>query len=457
MGSNSLSVTFSVPYEIAAVRPLRQTTLAERQAALGAAYYNTELIPQELIYVDLSTDSGVSSLSTNQLTVLTGAKFVEPGMGLAAEGSSALARLAGAVKGIFGFPFVIPITQGRAAERIWAKLNVKPGGVVAGNMLFPSTRSHIEMNGAGVVDVIGGAAHDLTSEEPFKGNLDLKKLRAVIAEHGAGKVSCIYIELGVNACGGQPVSLANLKAVRAIAAACRIPVFLDACRILENSFLIREREAGYQNRAIREIVEETCAQADGCTMSALKDLLVSSGGLIMTRDEARYRKAAMQCFLDGAQLSGGAMELLTAALEDIFSAESYIAHRVGQVGYLWRRLNGSVPLVHPAGGHGVFIDVKEFLPHLGPENFPAEALAAFVYRIAGVRLTKGAPPAPSQSARGIELLRLAVPARKYLCGHLNDVAEALLYAHANRTGIKGLRRIEEPSRGKYDPAHFTPL
>lgn len=457
MGNSPLSVTFSVPYEIAAVRPLRQTTSAERDEALRAAHYNTELIPQELIYVDLSTDSGVSSISTNQLAVLTGAKFAEPGMGLAAEGSRAFARLAGAVKSIFGFPFVIPVPQGRAAERIWAKLSVKPGSVVPGNMLFPSTRIHLEMNGASIIDVISDAAHDLKSEESFKGNLDLEKLRAAIATHGAAKVSCIYVELGVNGCGGQPVSLANLKAVRAIAAPEKIPVFLDACRVLENSFLIKEREHGYQNRTIREIVAETCAQADGCTMSALKDFLVPSGGLIMTRDEAAHRKAAMQCFLDGAQLSGGAMELLTAALEDIFAAESYISHRVGQVDYLWRRLNGGLPLVHPAGGHGVFVDVKEFLPHLKSENFPAEALAAFIYQIAGVRLTKGAPPAPSQSARGIELLRLAVPARKYLRGHLNDVAEALLYAHANRHDIRGFRRIEAPGRGKYDPAHFTPL
>ncbi len=457
MGSNSLGVTFSVPYEIAAVRPLRQTSPAEREAALRDAHYNTELIPQDLIYIDLSTDSGVSSLSTNQLAALTGAKFAEPGMGLAVEGSRAFAQLAAAVKGIFGFPFVVPTTQGRGAERIWAKLNVKPESVVVGNMLFPSTRLHIEMSGATVVDVIGEAAHDLKSEESFKGNLDLDKLRAVIAERGAGKVSCIYIELGVNACGGQPVSLANLKAARAIAAAEKIPLFLDACRILENSFLIKERETGYQGRSIREIVEETCAQADACTMSALKDLLVSSGGLIMTRNEALYRKAAMQCFLDGAQLSGSGMELLGLALEEIFSAESYINHRVGQVDYLWRRLNGGVPLVHPAGGHGIFIAVREFLPHLKPENFPAESLAAFVYQIAGIRLTKGAPPAPSQTARGIELLRLAVPARKYLRGHLNDVAEALLYAYVNRSDIKGFRRVEEAGRGKYDPAHFTPL
>jgi tyrosine phenol-lyase len=191
MTSRWLGVKFSVPYEIAAVRPLRQTTLDERQEALRAAHSNTELIPQDLIYLDLSTDSGVSSLSTTQLSALAGAKFVESGMGLAAEGSRSFGLLAEQVQRIFGFPYLVPTTQGRSAERLWTKINVKPGGVVAGNMLFPSTRVHIEMNGAKIIDVIGDSAHDLTSEDHFKGNLDLEKLSAAIREHGADKISCI--------------------------------------------------------------------------------------------------------------------------------------------------------------------------------------------------------------------------------------------------------------------------
>jgi tyrosine phenol-lyase len=457
METDSRDVTFSVPFEVAAVRLLRQTSFAERCEALRAAHYNTELIPQELIYIDLCTDSGVSALSTNQLAVLAVASGAEPGMGLAAEGSRAFTRLAGQVKRVFGFPFVVPTTQGRAAERIWTKIHVKAGTLVAGNMLFPSTRSHIEMNGATVIDVVGAAAHDLTTAEPFKGNVDIARLEGVIREHGAVKIACIYVELALNACGGQPVSLGNLKAIRALSAAHKIPLFLDACRILENSYFIKEREPGYQQRTILEIVQETCAQADGCTMSALKDLLVSSGGLILTRDEAVYQKALMQTFLDGAQLSGVAMELLATALEDVFAAESYIRHRVGQVAYLWQRLEDSVPLVHPAGGHAVFLDLKKFLPDLPPEKFPAEALAAFLYQLAGIRVTKGPPSAPGQRALDIELLRLAVPARKYLSGHLDDVAEAILLAHAHRNEIRGLQRIDDPARAKYDPPHFTSL
>lgn len=454
METDSRDVTFSVPFEIAAARPLRQTTLKERRDALRAAHFNTEILTQDLIYVDLSTDSGVSSLSTNQLAALVAVQSLEPGMGLAPEGSRSFARLAAEVKRVFGFPFVVPTTQGRAAERIWTKINVRPGSVVAGNMLFPSTRSHIERNGAKLVDVVCDAAHDLASDAPFKGNIDLDRLKAVIAEHGAEKISCVYVELALNACGGHPVSLANLKEVRAIAAAHKIPLYLDACRILENSFLINKREAGFQQCTILEIVRETCGLADACTMSALKDWLVSCGGFILMRDEAAYRTASMQNFLDGGQLTGSAMDLLAAALADIFAAQSYVTHRVGQVEHLWRRLHDAVPLVHPAAGHAVFIDLDRFLPHLAPEQFPAEALAAFIYQISGVRVTKGSPPAPSQAAKDIHLLRLAVPARKYLRGHLDDVAEAVLYAYANRKEIKGLKKLEDPKRSKYDPAQF---
>ncbi len=457
MIDSSRGVIFSVPYEIAVARSLRQTNRAERAAALSAAHYNTELLPQELIYIDLSTDSGVSSLSSRQLALSVAPDAVEPGMGLAAEGSRAFTSLAEQIQSNFGFPYFVPTTQGRSAERIWSKIHVKPGSMVAGNMLFPSTRIHIEMNGAKIVDVIGDAAHDLTSNVPFKGDIDLQKLRAIIDEHGAEKLSCIYVELSVNCCGGHPVSLANLRDVKAIASAHKIPLFLDACRILENSFLIKERETGYHSRSIGAIVQETCALADGCTMSALKDFLVPVGGLILTRDKSSQQKAFMQSFLDGVQPSGSAMALLTTALHEIFAADGYLTSRVEQVDYLWRRLKDGVPVLSPPAGHGVFIDVKKFVPELAPERFPAEAVAAFIYQASGIRVTKGPPLAPSQVARGTDLLRLAVPARRYLQGHMDDVAKALHYAHSHRDEIKGLSKIDDPARSKYDPAHFTQL
>jgi tryptophanase len=457
MKTTSSGFVFSVPYEIAVARPLRQTTPADREAALRDAYFNTELIPQDLIYIDLSTDSGVSSLSTTQLAAVAAPSNIEPGMGLASEGSRSFALLAEQVGRVFGFPYFVATPQGRAAERIWTKIHIRPNTFVIGNLLFPSTRVHIEMNGAKVVEAADEAAYDLTSDEPFKGNLDVQKLQSAIEQEGADHISCIYVELGDNACGGHPVSLANLRASKEIAAAHHLPLFLDACRILENSCLIQQREIGYQERTILEIVRETCDLADGCTLSALKDFLVSSGGLILSRNKESYQKASMQAFLDGAQLPGLAMMQLAISLRDIFAADGYIRSRVEQVRYLWQRLKDRIPVVSPPSGHAVFIDVKAFLPDLPSAEFRSEALGAFLYRYAGIRVTKGPPPAPSQAVRGMELVRLAVPARKYLNAHLDDVAEALCYAYSRRNEITGLRRSEDPARAKYAPAYFQPL
>jgi tyrosine phenol-lyase len=323
-------------------------------------------------------------------------------------------------------------------------------------MLFPSTRFHIESNGGKVIDVVSDAAHDLYAEEPFKGGVDPNKLEAVFKEHGA-QVRCVYVELCVNSCGGHPVSLGNLKEIKAIARAHKVPLFLDACRILENSYLIKQRESGYQDCSLQEIVNQTCQLADGCTMSGLKDFLVPAGGILAMRDEAIYQKAFVQSFLDGSQLSSGAMESLCVALQDIFASDAYVTSRVEQVNYLWRRLKGGIPILTPPGGHGVFIDVKRFLPHVAAEAYPAEALAAFIYHMSGVRAAKGPPLAPSQTARGIDLLRLAVPARRYVQGHMDDVVEAIQYAYSRRDEIKGMRKLESPGRSRFEPALFAPL
>jgi len=454
MKNRSPGAQFSVPYEIAVVRPLRQTTPEQRDLALTAAYYNTELLPQEMIYVDLKTDSGVSSMSTSQLSMWMGCGSLESGMEMAAEGSRAFILLTESFRQIFGFPHMVPVGQGRAAERVWTKIHVKPDTLVPGNMLFPSTRIHIESNGGKVVDVISEAAHDLYSDELFKGNVDLDKLQAVFKENGREQVSCVYVELCVNSCGGHPVSLGNLKEVKKIAAAHGVPVFLDACRILENSYLIQQRESGYGHRALQEIVRETCSLADGCTMSALKDFLVAVGGFIAMRDGASYQKAYVQSFFNGNQPPSTAMDGMRIALQEVFAGDAYVTNRVEQVNYLWHRLKGEIPILAPSGGHGVFIDAKSFLPHIADDLHPAEALAAFVYHVSGIRLTKGPPLAPSQTKRGIQLLRLAVPARRYLRAHMDDVAEAVLYAYAHRDKIKGLKRIEKPGRSKYDPTLF---
>jgi tryptophanase len=236
-----------------------------------------------------------------------------------------------------------------------------------------------------------------------------------------------------------------------------VPVFLDACRILENSYLIQQQEAGCENLSVAEIARAICDLADGCTLSAAKDFSAGAGGFLASGDAAAHQKAYAQSFLDGVQAPAATIAALAEALDELVANDGWIAQRVQQVRYLWERLNDSIPLLRPAGGHAIFIDVQKFLPHISRENFPAEALAAFVYEISGVRLVKGPPPAPSQAARGIDLLRMAIPARRYLRAHLDDAANALLYAYAHRDEIKGLTKIEKPGRARFAPALFAPL
>ncbi len=442
----SHEIGFSVPYDIAVARPLRRTTRAEREAALEKASFNTELVAGDMVYIDLQSDSGLGAPSVAQAAAAIGG---------GADGASADA--VGRFREIFGFPFVVPCVQGRAAERVWMKLNVRPDTVVAGNMLFPSTRYHIDANGGKVIDVISDKADDLYSDEPFKGNLDLQKLESVIAEHGAEKVSCIYVEVCVNSAGGHPVSVANLRGVRALAEKHKIPVFLDACRILENSYFVQQREPGYKDKSIAEIVRETCAPADGLTMSAMKDFLVPVGGFIATRDPKRYGRASFQQLLDGGQPPPNALASLALSLNEVLSSPDYVASRVKQVEHLWRRLADKVPVLRPPGGHAVFIDARKFLPDMPSEHHPAEALAAFVYALSGVRATKGPPLTRRQIEKGVDLLRFAVPARRYLKEHMDDVADAVLYAYERRKEIRGLKSIEKPGRSKYDPGLFTPV
>ncbi|MFQ5853208.1 MAG: tryptophanase [Candidatus Binatia bacterium] len=458
MKDKSGGISVSVPYEIAAIRPLRETNVREREEALKKAHFNTELIPQDMVYVDLKSDSGVSPLITPQVAAMIGVGALEGAPELAREVHGGLALLSKHFQEIFGYPFVVPCTQGRAAERIWTRTCIRDGSVVPGNMLFPSTRFHIESSGAKVVEVISEKAYELFSDDPFKGNVDVEKLEAVVKENGREKVACVYVELCVNSCGGHPVSMANLREIKRYLQRHGIPLFLDASRILENSYFIQRREEGYRSRAIRAIVLETCSHADACTLSAQKDLMVREGGFIGIRDEKSYQRAYFQAFLDGAQPSRPALAGLEVSLRELLQSDRYAAGREEQVIHLWTKLaDKGVPVLHPPGGHGVFIDARAFLPVVPPQSHPAEALAAYIYSVSGVRATKGPPLTHSQTARGIELLRLAVPAHRYLQGHMDDVADAVLFAFSHRGEIRGLKRIEREGRSKYDPPLFTPL
>lgn len=445
----------SVPYEIATVRPLRKTTSAERAAILREAHYNTELLPQEAVYIDLKTDSAVGARSTVQMMAMMEPSLREASPELAGESHRGLRSLASRANQLFGFPYTVPCVQGRAAERLWLRQRLRKGTLVPGNLLFPSTRFHIASNGGEFSAVALESAYDLFSGEPFKGNLEPNRLEALIDETGKDHIACVYLELCVNSCGGHPVSLAHLAELEKMLRPRSIPLFLDATRIVENSYLIQKRESVFSNRSLAEIIRETCSHADAITLSAQKDFCVPGAGLVCLRDEKLYHQLAFETFLDGSAPDNATMRALEVALEDTLKNEGYVTARARQVSYLWERLSkAGLPVLRPCGGHAVYIDVCSILPAMSDEHFPAEALAAYVYVISGIRITKGPALTREQRDRGLNLIRLAVPSHRYLPGHFDDVAAALHCAFERRGEIRGLRPIESPGRSKYGPPLF---
>jgi len=446
----------SLPYEIATLRPINTTTRAQRIKILENAGYNTELIPQHAVYVDLKTDSGVGSRSTIQMAEKLDISLLEPAPELAPEAHVSLQRLTVRFSELFGLPFVLACNQGRAAERIWCKMHVNGESIVPGNMLFPSTRYHISSNGGTVVELPCTEAYELTSDYPFKGNLDIDGLVSLLDEAGPDKVPFACLELCNNACGGHPVSLEHLESIKQILEPHHIPLLLDASRILENSCLLQQREPSCRHGSIPEIVRKTCATANAITLSAQKDFGVQAGGFIGIRDDGTYQKATLQAFLDGVQPESSTMRAVETAMAEHLRTDSYTEHRVAQVAYLWRLLAESgVPVLRPAGGHAVYIDVGQFLPQWSDDQHPAEALAACLYLSSGVRIGKGPPPSQGQKERGISVIRMAIPAHRYLNAHLDHVAKAVIRAFEDRQHIAGLSKIASPERGKYDPPLFT--
>ena len=454
--------SWAEPFKIKMVEPIKMTTRAEREAAIREAGYNTFLLKSEDVYIDLLTDSGTSAMSDRQWA----------GMMLGDEsyaGSRNFYHLEAAVREIYGYKYVVPTHQGRAAEHILSQITIKPGDVLPGNMYFTTTRLHQELAGGSFVDVIIDEAHDPASEHPFKGNVDLSKLQAVIDEHGPGKIPYVCIATAVNMAGGQPLSLANLKAVRELCNRYGIRVIHDATRVAENAYFIKDREPGYADKTIAEIVREICDQTDGCTMSAKKDALVNIGGFLALNDEALFDAARnMVVVYEGLHTYGGMagrdMEAVAIGLHESVDYE-HIKARVGQVLYLGRKVQEfGVPIVVPIGSHGVFLDAKAFLPHLDQDVYPAQALAAEIYLDSGVRamergnVSAGRDPQTGRNRRpNLELVRLTIPRRVYTQAHMDVVAESVAEVYEQRTSIKGLKMVYEPAQLRFFQARFEPL
>ena len=454
--------SWAEPYKIKMVEPLRMTTRAEREVAIREAGYNTFLLKSEDVYIDLLTDSGTSAMSDRQWA----------GMMLGDEayaGSRNFYHLEAAVREVYGYRHIVPTHQGRGAEHILSQIMIKPGDVVPGNMYFTTTRLHQELAGGSFVDVIIDEAHDPASEHPFKGNVDLARLQHVIDDVGAGHIPYVCIATAVNMAGGQPISLENLRKVRALTADYGIRIIHDATRVAENAYFIKEREPGHAGESVAGIVREICDLTDGCTMSAKKDALVNIGGFLALNDDELFDAARnMVVVYEGLHTYGGMagrdMEAVAIGLRESVEYD-HIRARVGQVAYLGRKLQEfGVPIVVPIGSHGVFLDAKAFLPHLDQDVYPAQALAAELYLDSGVRamergnVSAGRDPKTGRDRRPkLELVRLTIPRRVYTQAHMDVVAESVAEVYDRRESIRGLRMVYEPKDLRFFQARFEPL
>ena len=454
--------SWAEPYKIKMVEPLFMTTREQREEALKEAGYNTFLLKSEHVYIDLLTDSGTSAMSDRQWA----------GMMMGDEayaGSRNFYHLEAAIQRHYGYKHIIPTHQGRGAENLISRILIKPGDIIPGNMYFTTTKLHQEMAGGTFADIIVDEAHDANSTFPFKGNVDLKKLQALIDQHGAAKIPYVSIATTVNMAGGQPLSLANMKAVRELTQKHGIRIIHDMTRVAENAYMIKLLEEGQGHRSTAEIVLELCSLTDGATMSAKKDALVNIGGFLATNEwdvfeEARNQVVIFEGLHTYGGLAGRDMEAMAIGISESVD-EDHIRARVGQVFYLGKKLQAAgIPMVKPIGTHGVFLDAKAFLPHVPQLAFPAQTLAAELYLDAGVRtMERGIVSAGRDKETGdhcypeLELVRLTVPRRAYTQAHMDVIAESVVRVYERRASIKGLRMTYEPKYLRFFQARFETL
>lgn len=450
------------PYRIKVVEPLKTTTREHRLACMKEAGWNTFLLHADDVYIDLLTDSGTNAMSDQQWSkMMIGDE--------AYAGSRSFYVFEEACRKYYGYKHIVPTHQGRGAENLLSKCMIKPGQYVAGNMYFTTTRQHQEIAGGTFVDVIIDEAYHSQSDYPFKGNIDLAKFEKLIKEKGAENVAYITVGAPVNMAGGQPVSMENMKALSELAHKHGIKVVLDATRNIENAYFIQQREAGYQNRTVEDINREFCSYSDAATVSAKKDLYVNIGGMVMCNDDDLYDELrSLVVVYEGMPTYGGLagrdMEAMAQGLAEAVQ-DDMVASRIKQVEYFGNLLKeAGIPIVLPIGGHGVFIDAKQFYSHIPQDQFPAQKLAADIYVECGVRgMERGIVSAGRNKNTGdhyypeLELVRLTIPRRVYTQAHFDVAAYSIIEMYKTRDKAKGLKMVYEPKYLRFFQARFEEL
>jgi tyrosine phenol-lyase len=455
--------TIIEPFKIKSVEPIRMTTREQRLAYLREAGHNVFLLRAEHVLIDLLTDSGTSAMSAEQwAAVMRGDE--------AYAGSRSFYRLEARVRELFGFKHLIPTHQGRAAERILFSTVCRPGDVVPNNTHFDTTRANVEAAGARAVDLPVPESRRRQEVLPFKGNLDVAALRALIEDVGAERIPICMITVTNNSGGGQPVSLANVRAVSELCAEHGIPFYIDACRFAENAYLIKLGEEGQADRSVADIARELFSYADGCTFSAKKDGLANIGGFVATNDDrlAEQEKDLLiltEGFPTYGGLAGRDLDAIAVGLEEVVE-EDYLQYRLASVRYLGEHVaEAGVPIVQPPGGHAVYLDAAAFLPHVPPLELPGQALTAELYLAGGIRgveigtvmFGRRDPDTGEEEPGPMELVRLAIPRRVYTQSHMDYVVEVILEVFDRREDIGGFRITHQAPVLRHFSARFEPL
>jgi len=454
--------TIIEPFRIHSTQAIKAPTPEQREAALRRAGYNLFGLHGDEVLIDLLTDSGTGAMSSRQWAAMMDADE-------SYAGSRSFYRFQEVIAGITGLKEVIPTHQGRAAERILFSVLVKQGQVVPNNNHFDTTRANIEFCGAEARDLVIPEGRIPAAKHPFKGNMDVAALEATIKEVGRERIPLVMVTVTNNSGGGQPVSIANLKAVRAVCDRCEIPLYLDACRFAENAYFIKLREPGYADKTPREIARELFALADGCTMSAKKDGLANIGGFLAMNDpdvarQCRNLLILTEGFPTYGGLAGYDLEAVATGLEEALD-EDYLKYRLRSTAYLAEKAEqAGVPVVQPPGGHAVYLDARALLPHVPPAQYPAQALAVELYRVGGVRgveigsvMFGKRSPDGSETPAALELVRLAVPRRTYTQSHIDYVAEVITEVARRKEQVRGYRIVEQAPWLRHFTARFEPI